>query len=85
MVDLVRWSSQPIEDVESTLRSADYTSIMNNFDVQSQIDTEAEPDVLLFSPLDTSLLVVGTYHLNKDGQRNGSLLLYTLDSESNAW
>ncbi len=58
---------------------------MNNFDVQSQIDTEAEPDVLLFSPLDTSLLVVGTYHLNKDGQRHGSLLLYTLDSESNAW
>jgi hypothetical protein len=50
--------------------------------MQSRIKVEAEPDVLLFSPLHPSLLVIGTYHLCGNGTREGMLLLYDIGIES---
>jgi hypothetical protein len=58
---------------------------MNGFKVFETLETPNEPDVLLFSPIDSSALVVGTYHLLVDGQRIGSLLLYSLNVETASW
>ena len=59
---------------------------MNDFQILRQVTIESEPDVLLFSPLDSSLLVVGTYHLVKEsGQREGKLLLYRIEEETKNW
>lgn len=55
------------------------------FTVLNVTELPAEPDLLLFSSLDSSILVVGTYHLEEDGNRAGSLLLYHVDSSSLAW
>jgi hypothetical protein len=56
----------------------------SGFKVLETVETPHEPDVLLFSPIDPSVLVVGTYHLLTDGQRIGSLLLYYIDAETTA-
>jgi len=59
---------------------------MNKFQIQNRVIVESEPDVLLFSPLDPSLLVVGTYHLIKEnGRREGKLLLYSIENDSKNW
>jgi len=50
-----------------------------------KVETAAEPDVLQFSPLDPRLLVVGTYHLEDNGTRKGTLLLYSVAPQSNSW
>ena len=49
---------------------------MLEFQVLGEITLPAEPDVLLFSRLHPSILVVGTYHLKQDGTREGLLLTY---------
>jgi hypothetical protein len=56
--------------------------VVQEFNAVNKIYTPAEPDVLLFSLLEPSLLVIGTYHLLEDGSRLGSLLLYSLDNTS---
>lgn len=53
--------------------------------VLHETDVLSEPDVLLFSRLDPSVLVIGTYHLEKDGRRTGSLLIYTVDPSTFTW
>jgi hypothetical protein len=53
--------------------------------VLHETDVLSEPDVLLFSPLDPSVLVTGTYHLEKDGSRTGSLLVYSVDPSTFMW
>lgn len=50
-----------------------------SFSILNNTETPAEPDVLLFSALDPCVLVAGTYHLEEDGSRRGSLLVYTID------
>ena len=55
------------------------------FDILDKANTPSEPDVLLFSPIDPSILVAGTYHLESNGQRTGSLLVYILDPLSFTW
>jgi hypothetical protein len=56
-----------------------------HFSSLKRIKTPAEPDVLLFSELDPSILVAGTYHLEENGDRVGSLLLYLVDLSSLEW
>jgi hypothetical protein len=56
-----------------------------HFNILSETNVPAEPDILLFSPLDASVLVTGTYHLEKNGRRIGSLLLYTVDPSTSSW
>jgi hypothetical protein len=56
-----------------------------HFDVLSETEVPSEPDVLLFSPLDSSVLVVGTYHFQANGTRVGGLLTYTVDPSTHAW
>jgi hypothetical protein len=56
-----------------------------HFTILNVTESPAEPDILLFSSLDPSVLVVGTYHLEEDGNRAGSLLLYYVDSSSFVW
>jgi hypothetical protein len=51
-------------------------------DVLYQLETESEPDVILFSRVDTSVFVAGTYHLDESRARNGALLLYHLSVAS---
>ena len=55
------------------------------FDVLSETEVPSEPDVLLFSPLDSSVLVVGTYHFQDNGTRVGGLLTYTVHPSTHAW
>ena len=55
------------------------------FDILSKTDTPNEPDVLLFSPINHSVLVAGTYHLENGGRRSGSLLVYAVDPSSFTW
>ena len=55
------------------------------FDILSKTDTPNEPDVLLFSPINPSVLVAGTYHLENAGRRRGSLLVYAVDPASFTW
>jgi hypothetical protein len=55
------------------------------FSVVDCVTTPDEPDVLLFSPIDPSLLLVGTYHLGDTGQRTGTLLLYSVDAQTSKW
>jgi hypothetical protein len=55
------------------------------FSVLHETDVLSEPDVLLFSPLDPSVLVIGTYHLEENGSRTGSLLIYTVDLSTFIW
>jgi hypothetical protein len=55
------------------------------FDILSVADVPNEPDVLLFSPTDPSVLVAGTYHLENSGRRCGSLLVYAVDPTSFIW
>lgn len=55
------------------------------FNIVNKEDTPSEPDVLLFSPIDPFVLVAGTYHLESDGRRSGSLLVYVLDPSSFTW
>ena len=55
------------------------------FDILSVADIPNEPDVLLFSPTNPSVLVAGTYHLENDGRRCGSLLVYAVDPPSFIW
>jgi hypothetical protein len=62
-----------------------YQAGMSEFKVLGTVETPHEPDVLLFSPIDSSVLVVGTYHLCTDGQRIGSLLLYSVNVETASW
>jgi hypothetical protein len=62
-----------------------YQAGMSEFKVLETVETPHEPDVLLFSPIDSSVLVVGTYHLLTDGQRIGSLLLYSVNVETASW
>jgi len=49
------------------------------------VKTPAEPDVLQFSPLDPRLLVMGTYRLEQNGTRTGTLLLYSVNIQSHSW
>lgn len=59
---------------------------MLDFHVLSEITLPSEPDVLLFSPLDVSVLIVGTYHLEEDASRSGTFLTYKISpSEPTAW
>lgn len=55
------------------------------FNVLQEIKTPSEPDVLLFSPIDSSVLIAGTYHLQEDGSRIGSLLVYRIDPSTTQW
>ena len=55
------------------------------FDLLYITDTPAEPDVLLFSNLLSSVLVAGTYHLEEDGLRTGNLLVYVVDPSTFKW
>lgn len=55
------------------------------FSILTKTETPDEPDVLLFSSLDPSVLVAGTYHIKEDGRRSGSLLVYSVDPSSFAW
>jgi hypothetical protein len=55
------------------------------FNVLQEIKTPSEPDVLLFSPIDPTVLIAGTYHLQEDGSRIGSLLVYRIVSSTSQW
>jgi hypothetical protein len=55
------------------------------FNVLQEIKTPSEPDVLLFSPIDPSVLIAGTYHLQEDGSRVGGLLVYRVVSSTSQW
>lgn len=48
-------------------------------------DTEVEPDVLLFSPVNPAILVVGTYHLEQNGKRKGTISLFQVQDHSRIW
>ena len=58
---------------------------MGPVSILNEEKTPAEPDVLLFSSSSPSVLVAGTYHLDDDGRRSGSLLVYTVDPLSYTW
>lgn len=58
---------------------------MGPVSILNEEKTPAEPDVLLFSSLNPSVLVAGTYHLDDNGRRSGSLLVYTVDPLSFTW
>jgi hypothetical protein len=58
---------------------------MGPISILNEKKTPAEPDVLLFSSLNPSVLIAGTYHLEENGRRIGSLLVYTVDPLSFAW
>jgi hypothetical protein len=49
---------------------------MLEFEILGEVTLPAEPDILLFSLLYPSILVVGTYHLKQDATREGLLLTY---------
>jgi hypothetical protein len=49
------------------------------FHIVKEVETPAEPDVLLFSTIDPTVLIVGTYRLQNGGSRTGSLLLYKVE------
>ena len=55
------------------------------FHILSETEIPNEPDVLLFSPINPSVLVAGTYHLEKEGRRSGSLLVYFVDPALFTW
>jgi hypothetical protein len=55
------------------------------FTILQELSTPSEPDVLLFSTIYPSVLLSGTYHLQKDGSRIGSVLVYQIDPSTAQW